>query len=949
MAKPFYTSSTLLKEVSGQDEDKIEEDEEFKEPKNEETEKKIISKGKILLKRLIPLEEFLRQLKEFKKNANAFNPESSKVEDTLKLEDNLIYQNCALNVDEFFNAGMNDDFITLRDLIKKEINFIEGFKRLKTNENNPKYKEICDASSKRLHLYLGTLRKLEDQGIDKYGKTKEEKYKNLLKDIISLNSEVITKSSDSPNLIRHLNQLKNNVGFLRDNENNLIDDKGLIPSDLYVNSLMKLLNKSLNDEDLCDAIIKTLIAFANKRHGICNTLVKARSKFASSDSITKNADLIANELLKLPGNEKLIEKFIKDAIKEFHENVQKDFKDEEVKNKILNNEETINSFTSNKEAIKPILEKEFIKDLNKAVDLVTNDEEVSNTIDKLLQNDSGILKKIKDNLPKKDDERHSDVALDTLKIIEKKSNFEEPLLQSCKNLSDYVKDDTLYNKHLDNKIDESFIDKLFDIQDNYLDNPEITKEINNLLCYLALRNPKLAEAIVKKGGLAKVIEELKSVANLNDDNSKMLKLNGLKMLNSLLNNNKNLDEFLNAGGVDLVNKIVKNEVDQNPVSKSKEEKEKENPSDKYLTQGTINTKTPEQLKEEEKLGINSFANLGINKEDADKKREEILNELNKENQRKDSNSSSTTGEESNKESDDSDNYFVQCLKIINKGLDNGKEEFVDDKTVKNLTNLASVNFPDKFIFNEIASILSNKHVDLKDLMKLGLSNKAQFYPDSNVGQKVKAIEDKIANMLMNDLKYKTGLKNAIKDKAFNNKPLPGKLRDDRFNSVPRRRYNEDEEELKPGKLKDKHFDWMNQKKIEEQKPLPGKLKNRFRLKPKEKPLELNKFPNLRKRAKTENKEKPLINNKKGKNKGIELYDKNGNKLAGTYVPAPKEGEKYDLYDKNGNKLDGQFKKIKGNDKIFDKNLKPLDPNNNYTPIVTITPIKDLFDKNGNKL
>ena len=142
---------------------------------------------------------------------------------------------------------------------------------------------------------------------------------------------------------------------------------------------------------------------------------------------------------------------------------------------------------------------------------------------------------------------------------------------------------------------------------------------------------------------------------------------------------------------------------------------------------------------------------------------------------------------------------------------------------------------------------------------------------------------------------------------------------------------------------------MNQKKSEEQKPLPGKLKNRFRLKPKEKPLELNKFPNLRKRAKTEGKEKPLINNKKGKNKGIELYDKNGNKLAGTYVPAPKEGEKYDLYDKNGNKLDGQFKKIKGNDKIFDKNLKPLDPNNNFTPIVTITPIKDLFDKNGNKL
>ena len=987
MAKPFYTSSTVLKEVDGGD-DEIVEDEELKEPKSEEIEKKIISKGSVLLKRLIPLEEFLRQLKEFKKNANSFNPETSKVEDTLKLEDNLIYQNCALNVDE--------------------INFIEGFKRLKANENNPKYKEICDASNKRLQLLLGTLRKLEDQGIDKYGKTKEDKYNKLLKDIINLNSEVITKSTDSPNLIEHLNQLKNNVGFLRDNEADLVDEKGTIPSDLYVNSLMKLLNKSLNDEDLCDAIIKTLIALANKRPGICNTLVKAgcprlllqimdktqnkqlasdamellkmitlssqenakvignqnilmklfeiRSKFASSDSITKNADLIANELTKLPGQAKFTEKFIKDAIKEFHENVQKDFKDEEVKNKILNNEETINSFTSNKEAIKPILEKEFIQDLNKAVDLAANDEEVSNTIDKLLQNDAGILKKIKDNISTKEDERHGDIAADTLKIIEKKSNYEEPLLQSCKNLSDYVKDDTLYNKHLNDKIDENFVDKLFDIQDNYLDNPEITKEINNLLCYLALRNPKLAEAIVKKGGLSKVIEELKSVANLNDENSKMLKLNGLKMLNSLLNNNKNLDEFLNAGGVDLVNKIVKNEVDNTPSTKTKEDTENENPSDKYLTHGTISTKTPEQLKEEEKLGINSFANIGMSKEDADKKREQILNEMKDEGKkRKDSTSSSTTGGEEDHQSDDSDNYFVQCLKIINKGLDNGKDEFVDDKTVKNLTNLATVNFPDKFIFNEIASILSNEHVklnpdaieDLKDLMKLGLSNKAQFYPDSNVGQKVKAIEDKIAKMLMNDLRYKTGLKNAIKEKGFNNKPLPGKLRDDRFASVPRRR-DEDEQERIPGKLKDKHFDWMNQKKPAEQGPLPGKLRNRFRIKPKAKAPELNKFENNQRRAKTEGKEKPLIVNKKS-GKGIELFDKNGNKLAGTYIPAPKEGEKYDLYDKNGNKLDGKFKKIKGNAKLYDKNGNKLDEKNNYTPIVTEAPQQELYDKKGNKL
>ena len=36
------------------------------------------------------------------------------------------------------------------------------------------------ASNKRLQLQLGTLRKLEDQAIDKYGKTKQERC-NIIK------------------------------------------------------------------------------------------------------------------------------------------------------------------------------------------------------------------------------------------------------------------------------------------------------------------------------------------------------------------------------------------------------------------------------------------------------------------------------------------------------------------------------------------------------------------------------------------------------------------------------------------------------------------------------------------------------------------------------------------------------------------------------------------------
>ena len=42
---------------------------------------------------------------------------------------------------------------------------------------------------------------------------------------------------------------------------------------------------------------------------------------------------------------------------------------------------------------------------------------------------------------------------------------------------------------------------------------------------------------------------------MNDSASKLLKLNGLKMLISLLNTNKNMDVFMNSGDVYLIKHI----------------------------------------------------------------------------------------------------------------------------------------------------------------------------------------------------------------------------------------------------------------------------------------------------------------------------------------------------------------------------------------------------------
>ena len=92
----------------------------------------------------------------------------------------------------------------------------------------------------------------------------------------------------------------------------------------------------------------------------------------------------------------------------------------------------------------------------------------------------------------------------------------------------------------------------------------------NKTCYLSTRKPKLSDSIIKKEGIVGLLDEVKSVANLNDPASNALKLCGLKMINSLLNNPNNLDEFLKSDGVDLINEIIKNDIN----NKEKEKKVK---------------------------------------------------------------------------------------------------------------------------------------------------------------------------------------------------------------------------------------------------------------------------------------------------------------------------------------------------------------------------------------
>ena len=105
---------------------------------------------------------------------------------------------------------------------------------------------------------------------------------------------------------------------------------------------------------------------------------------------------------------------------------------------------------------------------------------------------------------------------------------------------------------------------------------------------------------------------------------------------------------------------------------------------KYFTKGTLYINTSEHAK----LGVNSFPNLGLIKEEVDKKGDELFKQM-KDDEDKDLKSA--------KDDTDSDNNLVQWIKMLNKDI--GKKEIVD-KIVKKLTDLAWFNFSDKNLLNE---------------------------------------------------------------------------------------------------------------------------------------------------------------------------------------------------------------------------------------------------------
>ena len=80
-------------------------------------------------------------------------------------------------------------------------------------------------------------------------------------------------------------------------------------------------------------------------------------------------------------------------------------------------------------------------------------------------------------------------------MIKDKSQYRDLFLNSLKALSGFIQNNEIYNKHLKDILNTNFIDQLFEIQENYIDELEIGKEINNILCNLCLKSEILASQI----------------------------------------------------------------------------------------------------------------------------------------------------------------------------------------------------------------------------------------------------------------------------------------------------------------------------------------------------------------------------------------------------------------------------------------------------------------------
>ena len=770
--------------------------------------------GAKLIERLIDEYEFKNLLKEFCSSADSFEPHNIKnKDDPIKLEKITKKMYGLMSVKRYYEIGGNDVLRSLKNLVEKEVKYIEFYKRDKENQKKPTFKKTLEESSNRLFLENSLAVKIAETSQEKLN---YKKYVQAL-DILFI---FLSKSSDNDNINLLLNYFNKNFKFIMAEDGRILAETHQNIPEKMTSTNTALLRKMTEEEDVIGNIIDNLTLLGENKKSLCNTMVKGgcprlllqimetspyeenvekalnllkiisfsnlnnltmvanqnamikffetKNKFPSNQKIINDCDEISNEILsKVAGQDQYADELIKEAILGFNENIKNDFSKPEIKQKLLNNLEIINSFSTNKNQFENLnKETEFINNLKTAYDKTFQETNVSQVTEKLLSNELSLIKKL-NTLDEFDHAYTIDKLID---IIKNKSNFRDILLSAAEEFLKYLKDDELYSKYVKGKVDNSFVDAIFDDIDNYLGDIKVSKELNNILCYLCLRDEQLASYIKVKGGLSNVLEELKSNLNSTDSNSKQMKLNAIKMLNSLCKDQNGMDLFVKANGLELINKILENEAEQYEEFKPNDEKE--------------------LFKTRETMDISG---------------------------------------KNDKEEQEEENYIVYCINLIHNAIEKGHKDFMNNKNIKNLLVVAEAEYPKKDVFTEICKLYNTNNDILLPkeenylylFIKQCLSFKAKYRANNELCQEYDKTADKILPKLKEIPEYFEKVKKSIEENpnnplqltylssyvtlnnAFTESCTPiidsiGKFTNDMLNLYHEKAENEDREDVQEG-------------------------------------------------------------------------------------------------------------------------------------------------------
>ena len=714
--------------------------------------------GSNLIERLFEEQDLKKIVKDFCVNADSFEPYNIKNKEVVvNLEKLTKIMIGLMTVIKFYEEGAVDILKSLKNLIEKEVKYIEFYKIDKENQKKANFSKVLEESSNRLLFDLSLALKITETS---QKKSDYKIYVNAL-DILFL---FLSKSSNNDNINLVLNYFNKNSRFILSEEPKIFSTTKENITEKETTTHTALLRKIIEEEEVIGNIIDNLTILAENKQGLCNTMVKGgcprlllqimetspyeenvekalnllkiiafcnlnnltmvanqnamikffetKNKFHSNQTIINYCDEISNEILKqVPGQDTNAEELIKDAIVGFNENIKNDFSLPETKQKLLNNLEIINSFSTNKTQFENLNnEAEFITNLKTALDKIFEETNMTQVSEKLFNNLLSLLKKL-NSLEVFD---HEYIIGKLISIIKNKSNLRDILLSATEEFSKYLMDEELYSKLLKGKLDNSFIDAIFEDIDNNLGDIKVSKELNNILCYLCLRDEQMAAYIKSKGGLTNVLEELKGNIDSDDVNSKQMKINAIKMLSSLCNDKEGMESLIKANGLELLNKTLENEADNYGDFKPNDDK------NLFKTRGILKITEKEEKEEENKI----------------------------------------------------DNYIGYCIQLIKNVIEQGNKEIGNAKNIKNLLIISEGEYPKKEVFLELCKFYnSNEEMALPqedNYLYLFLKQILSFKAIYNNNKEIKE-SDKIAEKILNKLKENQTFFDKVKSSIKENK------------------------------------------------------------------------------------------------------------------------------------------------------------------------------------